>query len=102
MYVGREGAAVALAAAAAAQFQRESQDEPGAAHADRVAQGDGAAVDVDPSGGYAEIADRRQGDPGEVDTHTSSVSNRTSARCTTHYLPGCRQQYSAWDDCWCA
>jgi hypothetical protein len=34
-----------------AQFQREGQDEPGIAHADRMAQGDGAAVEVDPFSG---------------------------------------------------
>jgi hypothetical protein len=69
-----EGVALAAAAAerggagsaaAAAQFQREGQDEPGATHADRIAQGDGAAVDVDPSGGDAEIAHRRQSYPRE-------------------------------------
>jgi hypothetical protein len=37
----------ASTAAAAAQFEGEDEDEPGAAHADRVAEGDSAAVDVD-------------------------------------------------------
>ena len=42
-------------AAAAAQFEGEGEDEPGAAHSDRVAEGDGAAVDVDPVRGQAEV-----------------------------------------------
>ena len=42
-------------AAAAAQFEGEGEDQPGAAHADRVAEGDGAAVDVKPVQGQAEI-----------------------------------------------
>jgi hypothetical protein len=34
--------------AAPARFQGDGEGEPGAAHADGMAEGDGAAIDVDP------------------------------------------------------
>jgi hypothetical protein len=51
-----EGVALAAAAecggadrpAAPARFQGDGEGEPGAAHADGMAEGDGAAIDVDP------------------------------------------------------
>src|SRR5438309_10062482 len=42
-------------AAAAAQRVDQRHDDPGAGHADRVAKGDGAAVDVDDLVGDAEV-----------------------------------------------
>ena len=57
---GRTGAA-----AAALELEREVQHDPGAGHADRVAQRDRAAVDVDLVVGDAELAGRRDADGGE-------------------------------------
>src|SRR5262245_8579926 len=48
------------AAAAALQLEQQGEGEAGARHADRVAEGNGAAVDVDDVVGNAEVAHRRQ------------------------------------------
>ena len=53
------------AAAATLQLEREVQDDAGAGHADRVAERDGAAVDVDLVVGEAELAGRGDADGGE-------------------------------------
>src|SRR6185437_11934508 len=53
------------AAAPAAQLQREGEGKPCPAHPDRMAEGDGAAVDVDAIRGDAEVAHRGEGDSGE-------------------------------------
>src|SRR6202050_1779611 len=69
-----EGVSLATAAAqggdadspaAAAEFQREREDQPGAAHADWMAKGDGAAVNVHPVQAQPEVPRRGEGDPGE-------------------------------------
>src|SRR6185436_19578463 len=55
----------AEAAAAALQLERQGQDQPGAGHAERVAEGDRPAVDVDDVAGDAELAHRLDADLGE-------------------------------------
>ena len=69
-----EGVALAAAAAerggasppaAAPQLQGKTEDKAGAAHADRMTESDGTAVDVNPAWGHAEVPRRGEGDRGE-------------------------------------
>src|SRR3954452_3181479 len=64
-------------AAAPLELQGEVQDEPGAGHADGVAEGDGAAVHVHLFGGYAEVLHRLDRDGRErlVDLDQVEVGN---------------------------
>ena len=86
---GRAGAA-----ATTAQLVEQRQGEAVAAHADRVAEGDGPAVDVDDVAGDAEIGHRRQADGGErlVDLEQVEVadcSRPARSRALRMALLGC-------------
>ena len=74
------------AAAAALQLERQVQGDPGAGHADRVAQRDGAAVDVDLVLVDAQLAGRDEPDRGErlVDLDEVEVGR---ARCPPSRRP---------------
>ena len=68
----------AEAAAAALELVQQGEGDPGAGHADRVAEGDGAAVDVDDVVGDAEVLHRGQADGGEglVELEQVDVADR--------------------------
>ena len=68
----------AEAAAAAPQLEQEGEGHAGAGHADRVAEGDGAAVDVGDLVGDAEVGHRGDADGGErlVELEQVDVADR--------------------------
>ena len=81
------------AATAALELEGEVEHDPGAGHADRVAQGDRAAVDVDLVLGEAELAGRLDADRGEASLNstrsTSSIEMPSFSSAFVVALAGC-------------